>query len=281
MAITEATEKIDYQALGAATANAVTQSLIQAGIAGKTEKKESSSVEEFQATMDAIASNPNSDPQTVAAIKNLFDTFEKKVKTELTDNQKKEVAQAMINERNRSTTNIIEAAIDQYIEAGSLADRFREEIKNKVIRSFSQDAKYADARTRYNQGDVDIKLLKNLALEEVKAFSTDKKEARAASGIASKDTAGETQSMIDKSDVTDDGNVVSFSSRAAEKEYVAGLSQQERDLYYARLGTMQRAGKDRDSKEAKAYAQKGVTNLRRGKEKYRSGERPGFYAVGK
>jgi hypothetical protein len=283
MPITEATEKIDYQALGAATANAVTQSLIQAGVVGqKISQQENKSVDEFEATMEAIASNPNSDPGTVAAIKNLFETYDKKVRHELTEAQKTEVAKAMVNERNRSTTNIIESAIDQYIETGSLADRFRDEIKNKVITTFTKDSKYADARTRYNQGDVDIKLLKEIAMAEVKAFATEKPQARAASGIASKDSSGETQSMIETNDEAPEDNTVSFANKAAEKAYLDSLTSKERDGYFARLGTMQRAGIDRHSKEAKASAQRFVNNIRKGAEAYRNGARPGgLQAVGR
>lgn len=281
MAITEATEKIDYQALGAATASAVTETLIKSGMIGNKNQSPQGNpeVDAFEQTMAAIAANPESDQTTVAAIKNLFTTFEKKVKTELNDTQRKEVAQAMINERNRSTTNIIESAMDGYIEKGSLADRFREEIKNKVIRTFTSDPKYADARTRYNQGDVDIKLLKELALTEVKAFDKDKPESRAASGVTTKDTAGEIQSMVGTSN--DDLGDDEVSNLRSEKAYLSSLSSKEKELYYARLGTMQRTGADRRSKKAQEFARRAVDNLRRGVERYRNGERPGFYAVGK
>jgi hypothetical protein len=244
-----------------AIADAFTQSLKRSGLMvtpaqGAPQRPE---VDHFQETLKQIAANPETDEKALGAIKTLFESFEKSFSEKVGTQQRSEFYNALAVERDRSTVNMIYMALDGYIGEDDFLRSKRDVIKNEVIETFNNDPKYAAAAQKYGQGDVDIDALKKIALDKVNEWNKgrggDKKEKKGPTGM-------------NKLDASVDGSLPSGShENSGNFEDPRSMPPRERDLYYAKIGTAQRAGMRPESDKAKEFAMKGVMTFREGQRK--------------
>lgn len=259
MPITEGTENqapqqvqavVDSRALGLAFAHAMQQAGFTPNQANQQPAPKS--LDQMFAELKA---NPENDEATLDSMKNLFDTFRQEVGQSNNQTLHKELAK----QRDHHTHNVIRMALDANIGDDPLVKENLDFFHDRVIKRFNTEEKFAEARMRYGNGDVDVEALKNLALEEINKFNKMRgadQKSKSPTGIRSGGNVQESAAMASERNSDDSG----FGTIDPSK-----LDQQERDLYNVKIGIAQRMGHARDSKEALALASKAVANLRNGR----------------
>lgn len=244
----------------AALAGALVSGLKQAGVVGTQQSSNTQEKSAFQEALDFLKSNPESDEASLAGIKALFDGYTKDIEKSLTAKQRDEMWQVVAAERNRATISTIYGILESHFDDDEYLAENKDFLKDKIVHRFDNDAALATIRERYARGDVDIAAIKKLAIEEINKFN----KARGKDVINAKSSSGsKTESVKDaaaavgESEKTESGAILKPDS----------LTPQERDLYYARLGTAQRLGLKHDSEDALKLASEAVIELRKGKAK--------------
>jgi len=204
----------------------------------------------FKAMLEAVASNPDSDPGTVNSLKQLFEAFSEDNKAEMTKAQQSEVLKAMVFQRDKQAVSFVESALDDLIGSDPVTTEYREILKQKVLHELNTGKDYAAARTKYENFDLDTKAIKLCAKTEVEKFNKARgitPQSKPAAGMKTNDM-GDQRVLASGANNSDNGT--------------DGLSQKQRDYYNARLGTAQRVGLDRNSEAAKEYARRGAERIK-------------------
>jgi len=200
-----------------------------------------------------LKKNPDNDEATLDSIKEMFDTFRGEI--EHSSNQR--LGQELARQRDLHTHNVIRMALDSHMD--DEIKEYSKELQARVISRFNSEDKYAGARERYGNGDVDVEALKDLALDEIKKFNKMRgvdKPSKSPTGMKQGRSMSETAAIA--ADRGDDDD-------ATKNIDPDEMDSQEKALYNAKLGIAQKLGHDRRSKEALALASKAVRNFRNGK----------------
>ena len=263
MPITEGTQEdakplvatVDSAALGNAFAHAMQR-------AGFLPQQASGGQPQAPKTLNEMVSelkkNPDNDEATLDSIKQMFETFRGEI--EHSSNQK--LSHELARQRDLHTHNVIRMALDSHMD--DEVKEYAKELQARVITRFNSEEKYADARARYGNGDVDVEALKGLALDEIKKFNKLRgvdKPSKSPTGMKQGGSMSETAAIA--ADRGDDGD----NTKNVDPDE---MDANERSLYNAKLGIAQKMGYDRRSKEALALASKAVRNLRNGKAQAKS-----------
>lgn len=212
--------------------------------------------------LDAMEANPESDKETINALKNLFSDFEADIKQEMTQTQREEIVKSAALERDRHAVNLIKLSLADYIKGDDFLKEYEQVLTDKVVAEFNTNKEYEDARKRYSNMDIDVVLLKDIALNEVSKFNKarGKETVRATGSAGMRKDSQESKHIATESE--SGGGREGGGAQTIDRDE---LSQKERAAYDARIGTLQRLGHRRDSKEAKESASRAVLNMRAAK----------------
>lgn len=225
-----------------------------APVAAKTSK--------LQERLDAMEANPDSDKETVAALKSLFADFEQDIKQDLTEKQREEIVKAAAVQRDRHAINLIKLSLADYIKGDDFLKEYEQVLTDKVIAEFNSNKEYEAAREKYSNMDIDVALLKEIALNEVSKFN----KARGKETVRATGSAGMRKDNLESKHIaTESESGGGREGGSAQLLDTSEMSQKERAAYEARIGTMQKLGHRRDSKEAKESASRAVLNMRTAK----------------
>jgi hypothetical protein len=248
------TVNIDSAALG----NALAYGLRQAGMVPQTQQAQAPQ-SQFAKKFKEYTADENNDQATLLGIKELMEAHGEDLKNEMAGKAQADIANALVQQLNRSTTAFIESSLADYLKGDELLQEYKGLLKDKVINTFNTDPRYEAARVRYGNGDVDMDLLKKLALDEINKFNKAKgkgEQVKSPTGMKNSSLSEATDAASNRGD---EGSVEHIDPR--------DLDSKESSLYNARLGTAQRLGLKRDSKEAKELASKAIISLRHGEAK--------------
>jgi hypothetical protein len=259
MPITEGTENqqapapvqavVDSKALGVAFAHAMQQ----AGYA-PNQGAAQPAPKSLDQMFSELKANPENDEATLDSMRNLFETF----RQELGQTNNQTLMAELSKQRNAHTINVIKMALDSHINGDPIMKENLDFLQDRVIKRFNTEEKFADARIRYGHGDVDVDVLKDLALDEINKFNklrgADQK-SKSPTGLRSGGGMQESAAIASERNSDENGSNLDPSK----------LDQQERDLYNAKISIAQKMGHARDSEKALAMASKAVTNLRNGR----------------
>lgn len=250
----------------AAIAGAVVQGLQRAGLFNQPQPGQSQSpVSKFEQKFNEFSKNEENDQATLNGIKELLQAHGEDIENKMSAKQQQELKQALLAQLNNSTIRLIESSVSDYLKDDDLLVEYKDILKDKVIKTFNEDPKYEAARIRYGNGDVDVDLLKKIALEEINKFNKGRGKGQQAKGPTG----------MKQSDGIAEASAAAGTREAGDTVDVSELDSKEMALYNARLGTAQRLGYRRDSKEAKELASDAVLSLRQGEAKAKAkGYRP-------
>lgn len=227
---------------------------VPAPVAAKTSK--------LQERLDAMDAHPDSDRDAVAALKNLFADFEQDIKADMTQKQREEMTRELALQRDRQAVNIIKLSLADYIKGDDFLKEYEQVLTDKVIAEFNGNKEYEKARERYSNMDIDLSLLKEIALNEVSKFN----KARGKETVRATGSAGMRKDSLESKHIATEsesgGGRESGSGQLLDRDE---MTPKERALYDARIGTVQRIGLKRDSKEARESASRAVLQLRNAK----------------
>lgn len=210
--------------------------------------------------LDAMEAHPDSDKETVAALKNLFADFEVDMSQAVTEKQREELTRALVAQRDQYTINIIKLSLADYIADDAFLKEYEDVLTDKVIKEFNGNKEFERAREKYSNGDVDLALLKQLALNEVTKFN----KARGKDPVKATGSAGmRKDSQESKHIATESESGGGRDSDGIQILNRSELNAKERSLYDARIGTAQRVGHKADSEAAKKLASQAVLKMRK------------------
>lgn len=257
MPITEADDKptvvqVDQDAL----VNAFVAGAQRLGVGSQQQQQTATS--EFETLFNHIKNAEGSDQDSLTALKQMFEAHKKDLKAEMTVAQRQELSNALSAQRDQFTIATIRTALDPLIGKDEFLKENTDVLEHRVIQRLLNDKAYAEAKRRYDNGDIDTAALTKLATEEVNKFNRGRNlgdsKAKGASGMSASEKVDGSES---------EGIENTHSDILNEKD----LTPKEWELYQASLGTAQRLKWKRDSKEALSFASRQVRNLRAGQAK--------------
>ena len=243
-----------------ALANAFTESLKRSGLVVAPQHTGAAAESDpFREAMKEVGATVEGGEQSLDGVRKLFEAFGKTLEGKMTAKQRQETQAQLVELRNTATVDFIDMALDEYIGNDDFLIKRKESLRGEVINEFMNDSKHAEAYRKYiEQGIADKALLKKVALSKVNEWNESRgldKKVKGPTGLNRNDAAG-------------DGKLPSGSGdESTYTEDPKTMQGRERDLYYAKLATAQRAGMGANSKEAKEFAMRGVTKFREGKRK--------------
>ena len=243
------TVNIDTAALGQAIAAGLAPLVQQ-----KTEQKES----KLLSTFKSVAELEDTDQGSWGSVKNLVEAGMADLRQEMAHESDAKVTQALAQYRDQSAYQIIRMALDAHIGNDENLIKEKDFLRDRVVHRFNSEDKYKADRARYQTGDIPMEVLKEIAIEEINRLSGRKEKTKPATGMKNNENMLGGEGSSDE-DYSDSDNVESVD--------LSSLTEQEEDLYNARIGTAQRLGHKRDSKEAMALGKRAVLNLRKGQAK--------------
>lgn len=234
---------------------------VQAGILGymQANNQQAPVPSEFDQVFNSVAEQDGTDPGSWSSVKNLVQAGLKDLRKELVNETDAKTEKAMNNYRDQSTYHLIRMAVDSHIGDDETLQKEKDFIRDRVVYRFNNEEQFKADRVRYQNHDIPIETLKKIAIEEINRLSGKSVKTSSPTGMKESDgLKGVGKNMNDG----DDGG---SNNKHFETVDEASLTQQEKDLYHARLGTAQRLGHSPKSKEALAIASKAVLSLRQGK----------------
>lgn len=236
---------------------------VQAGIMGymQANNSQAPAASEFDRVFNSVAEQEGTDPGSWGSVKNLVEAGLKDLRKDMVNESDAKVKKALEDYRDQSTYQIIRMAVDSHIGDDETLSREKDFIRDRVVYRFNSEEQFKADRVRYQNHDVPIETLKKIAIEEINRLSGKREKTGSPTGMKEGDGLKGVGKNMNDGDDSGSGN------ENFQTVDVSTLTQQEKDLYHARLGTAQRLGHLAKSKEALAIASKAVLSLRQGKTK--------------